>query len=82
MAALTALQSHLEAQRNDAQTESLENLVPQTHVPVEYNQGTSESAHGPHNCLQREWRAKQREQPSLRNDTLQLFGDKDASAPG
>ncbi len=53
----------------------------------------SESAHERHNRLQREWRAKQRKQPSLRNDPLQLFeqpslgndplqlfGDGDASA--
>jgi hypothetical protein len=34
------------------------------------------------NHLQRKRRAKQREQPSLHNDALQLFGDEDASAPG
>jgi len=34
------------------------------------------------NRLRREHCAKQCEQPSLRNDTLQLFGNKDASAPG
>ncbi len=32
------------------------------------------------NCLQRERRAKQCEQPSLRNNTLQLFRDEDVSA--
>ncbi len=45
-------------------------------------QGTSESAHERRNCLQRKRRAKQREQPSLRNDALQLFGAEDASAEG
>jgi hypothetical protein len=45
-------------------------------------EGTSESAHERRNRLQRERRAKQREQPSLRNDALQLFGNGDASAPG
>ncbi len=34
------------------------------------------------NRLQREQHVKQREQPSLRNDALQLFGDEDASALG
>jgi hypothetical protein len=45
-------------------------------------QGTSESAHECRNCLQRKWRAKQREQPSLRNDALQLFGAEDVSVEG
>ncbi len=45
-------------------------------------EGTSEYAHERRNRLRRESRAKQCEHPSLRNDTLQLFGDKDASAPG
>ncbi len=45
-------------------------------------QGTLESAHERRNRLQRERRAKQREQPSFRNDTLQLFRDGDASAQG
>ncbi|CAM6071053.1 unnamed protein product [Sphagnum tenellum] len=44
--------------------------------------GTSESAHERRNRFKRERRAKQREQPSLRNDALQLFGDGDASAAG
>jgi hypothetical protein len=48
----------------------------------ESTEGTSESAHEHQNRLQRERRAKQREQPSLCNDALQLFGDGDASAPG
>jgi hypothetical protein len=39
-----------------------------------------ESAHERRNRLQKERRAKQREQPSLYNDPLQLFGDGDASA--
>jgi hypothetical protein len=43
-------------------------------------QGMSESAHERRNRLRREQHAKQREQPSLRNDALQLFGDGDASA--
>jgi hypothetical protein len=76
LAALTALQQHLEAQRNDEQTNSLEN-----HVPAEFNQGTSESTHEHRNRLQRKWRVQQREQPFLRNDALQLFGDEDTSAP-
>ncbi len=42
----------------------------------------SESTHHRCNRLQRERRAKQREQPSFRNDALQLFGDGDASAQG
>jgi hypothetical protein len=45
-------------------------------------QGMSESAHERRNCLRRKQRAKQREQPSFRNDALQLFGDGDASAEG
>jgi hypothetical protein len=45
-------------------------------------QGTSESAHERRNRLQREQHAKQREQPSFRNDALQLFRDGDASAQG
>jgi len=59
----------------------LENPVPHIDVPAEFNQGTLESTHERRNRLQRKWRAKQREQPSLRNDALQLFGDKDVSAP-
>jgi hypothetical protein len=82
LAALTALQQHLEAQRNDEQIDYLENHVPNIDVPIEFNQGTSKSAHERHNHLQRERRAKQREQHSFRNDALQLFGDKDALAPG
>jgi hypothetical protein len=45
-------------------------------------QGTSESPHERRNHLQRERHAKQREQPSFRNDALQLFRDGDASAQG
>jgi len=82
LAALTALRHHLEAQRNDEQTNSLENLVPHIDVLTEFNQGTSKSAHERHNRLQKKRRAQQHEQPSLRNDALQLFGDEDASAPG
>jgi hypothetical protein len=80
--ALTAFRQHLEAQRNDEQTNSLEIPVPHIDVPVEFNQATLEFAHECRNRLQRERRAKQREQPSLRNDALQLFRDEDASAPG
>jgi len=47
-----------------------------------FNQGTSEFAHERRNHLQRKRRAKQHEQPSLCNDTLQLFGNEDVSAPG
>ncbi len=64
LATLTALRQHLEAQRNNEQTDSLENLVPHIDVPAEFNQGTLESAHERRNRLQREQRAKQREQPS------------------
>jgi hypothetical protein len=70
LAALTALRQHLGAQRNDEQTDSLENLVPHIDVPVEFNQGMSKSAHERRNRLQRERRAKQCEQPSFRNDAL------------
>jgi hypothetical protein len=82
LVALTALRQHLEAQRNDEQTDSLENHVPHIDVPIEFNQGTSEFARGRHNRLKRERHAKQREQPSLCCDALQFFGDKDASALG
>jgi hypothetical protein len=77
-----ALWQHLEAHRNDKQTDSLENLVPHIDVPAEFNQGTSESAHERRNHLQRERHGKQREQPSLHNDTLQLFRNEDALTPG
>jgi hypothetical protein len=73
LVALTALRQHLEAQRNDEQTDSLENHVPHIDVLAEFNQGTSESAHERRNRLQRERRVKQGEQPSLCNDALQLF---------
>jgi len=56
----------------------LENLVPHIDVPAEFNQGTSKSTRERRSRLKREWHAKQREQPFLRNDALQLFGDKDA----
>jgi hypothetical protein len=68
--ALTALRQHLEAQRNDKQIDYLENHVPHIDVPIEFNQGTSEFARECHNRLKRERHAKQREQPSIRNDTL------------
>jgi hypothetical protein len=51
---LTALRQHLEAQRNDEQSDSLENHVPQIDVPAEFNQGMLEFAHERCNCLQRE----------------------------
>jgi hypothetical protein len=70
LAALTTLRQHLEAQRNDEQTDSLENLVPHIDVPAEFNQGTSESAHERCNHLQRERHVKQRQQSSLCNDAL------------
>jgi hypothetical protein len=82
LAALTALRQHLEAQRNEEQTDSLENLVPHIYVPAKFNQGTLESARERCNRLKRERHAKQPEQPSLCNDALQLFGNEDASAPG
>jgi hypothetical protein len=82
LAALTALRQHLKAQQNDEQTDFLENHVPHIDVPTEFNQGTLESAHERHNRLKRERHAKQREQPSLCCDALQLFGTKDALALG
>ncbi len=45
------------------------NMLPHIDVPVEFNQGTLESADERRNRLQRKRRAKQREQPSFRNDT-------------
>ncbi len=45
-------------------------------------EGTSESVHECRNRLRKERRAKQREQPSLRNDALQLFGDGDVLVEG
>ncbi len=60
----------------------MENLVPHIDVLAEFNQGTLESANERRNRLQRERCAKQCEQPSLRNDALQLFGDEDASTSG
>ncbi len=59
----------------------MENHVPHINVPVEFHQGTSESAHERCNRLQRERCAKQHEQPSFGNDALQLFGDEDTSTP-
>jgi hypothetical protein len=51
LAALTSLQQHLETQWNDEQTDFLENLIPHIDVPVEFNQGMSESAHECRNRL-------------------------------
>jgi hypothetical protein len=76
LATLTTLRQHLEAQRNDKQTDSLENHVPHIDVPIEFNQRTLESAHERPNCLQRERHAKQREQPSLGNDALNCLETK------
>ncbi len=81
LAALIALRQHLEAQRNDEQTDSLENHVPHIDVPTEFNQGTSESAHERRNHLQKKRHAQQCEQRSFGKDTLQLFGNEDALAP-
>jgi hypothetical protein len=61
LVAFTALWQHLEVQHNDEQIDSLENHVPHIDVPVEFNQGTSKSAHECRNRLQRERHAKQRE---------------------
>jgi len=55
---LTALRQHLEAQRNDEQTDSLENPIPHIDVPTKFNQGTSESARERCNCLKRKRHAK------------------------
>jgi len=82
LAALTVLRHHLEAHQNDEQTDSLENHVPHIDVSAKFNQGTLESAHERRNRLQRERLVKQREQPSLRNDALQLFGDEGALTLG
>jgi hypothetical protein len=57
-------------------------MPPHIDVLAKFNQGTSKSTDERRNCLQKKQRAKQCEQPSLHNDALQLFGDKDASAPG
>jgi hypothetical protein len=56
-------------------------MPPHIDVPTEFNQGTLESAHERRNRVQRKRRAQQHEQPFLRNDALQLFENKDASAP-
>ncbi len=61
MAALITFQQHLEAQRNDEQTDSLENHVSHIDVLVEFNQGTLEPAHERRNRLQKKRRVKQRE---------------------
>jgi len=45
LAALVAFQQHLEAQQNDEQTDSLENLVSHIDVSAKLNQDTSKSAH-------------------------------------
>ncbi len=60
----------------------MENHVPHIDVPTEFNQGMLESARERHNRLKRERHAKQREQPSLCCDALQLFGNKNVSALG
>jgi len=59
LAALTALWQHLEVQRNDGQTDSLENPVPHINVLAEFNQGMSEFAHERRNRLQRKRCAQQ-----------------------
>jgi len=59
LAALAALQQHLEAQQNDEQIDPLENPVPHIDVLVAFNQDTSESTHERRSCLQRKQRAKQ-----------------------
>jgi hypothetical protein len=41
LVALAALREHPEAQRNDEQTNSLENPVPHINAPTEFNQDTS-----------------------------------------
>ncbi len=59
----------------------LHNMPPQIDVLTEFNQGTSESTNERCNRLHRKRRAPQREQPSLRNDAIQLFRDEDVLAP-
>jgi len=59
LAALAALQQHLEAQQNDEQTDSLENPVPYIDVLAEFNQDMSKSAHERCSRLQRKRHAKQ-----------------------
>jgi hypothetical protein len=65
LVALMAFRQRLEVQRNDEQTDSLENLVSHIDVPAKFNQGTSKSTHEHRNRLQRERHAKQCEQPSM-----------------
>jgi len=60
----------------------LHNMPPHIDVPAKFNQGTSEFIDERRNRLQRKRHAQQCEQPSLRNDALQLFRDEDALAPG
>jgi hypothetical protein len=71
LAALAALPQHLEAQQNDKQTNSLENLVPHIDVIAEFNQDTSESAHERRSHLQRKQHAKQRTKSTGPSETSQ-----------
>ncbi len=43
----------------------LHNIPPHIDVPTKFNQGTSKSTDERRNRLQRKWRAKQREQPTI-----------------
>ncbi len=43
----------------------LHNIPPHIDVPAKFNQGTSKSTDERRNRLQRKWRAKQREQPTI-----------------
>jgi uncharacterized membrane protein len=71
LAALAALQQHLEAQQNDKQTDFLENPIPHIDVLAEFNQDMLESTHERRNRLQREQRARQRTKSAGSSEMLQ-----------
>jgi hypothetical protein len=54
LAALAALQQHLEGQQNDEQIDFLENHVPHINVSTEFNQNMLESTREHRNRLLRE----------------------------
>jgi hypothetical protein len=53
LAALAALRQQPEAQQNDEQTDSLENLVRHINALAEFNQNTIEYAREHHNRMQK-----------------------------
>jgi hypothetical protein len=77
LAVLATLRQQPEAQQNDEQTNSFENLVPHINAPAEFNQNTTESTRECRNRLQRERRAMQCTESA---GPLQLFGDEDTLA--